>query len=222
MELRGAYPADRAASLSGVPKSTVHYWARQEILVPSVAAERVKLWSYSDLMALRTIAWLRASKTAPDGYTVPATAMKAVRRVLVELQDLDLGLWSTDGGPNVAVDRNGRVVLGTDEQQPRHLGGQGLLDADMLDVLRPFEIDQSTRGPDLVEPRPRLRIVPGKLAGAPHVRETRIETQALAALSARGMRAPRIRSLYPAIEVGDVEEALDLERELQPGLAIAA
>lgn len=31
---RGAYSADRAASLSGVPKSTVHYWARKEILVP--------------------------------------------------------------------------------------------------------------------------------------------------------------------------------------------
>jgi uncharacterized protein (DUF433 family) len=27
---RGAYPADRAAALSGVPISTVHYWARQE------------------------------------------------------------------------------------------------------------------------------------------------------------------------------------------------
>lgn len=33
----------------------LHYWARQEILVPSVSPERVKLWSYGDLMALRTI-----------------------------------------------------------------------------------------------------------------------------------------------------------------------
>ncbi len=222
MELRGAYPADRAAALSGVPKSTVHYWAREEILVPSVSAERVKLWSYSDLIALRTIAWLRASKTAPDGYSVPATAMTSVRRALSELGELDLGLWSTDGGPNIAVDRRGHLVLGVDQTYPGRVGGQALLDADMLDVLRPFQIDQSTRGPDLVEPRPRLRIVPGKLAGAPHVRETRIETQALAALAARGMQAERVRSFYPAIEVDDVEEALDLERELQPGLAIAA
>lgn len=55
MEPRGAYTAERAAALSGVPKSTVHNWARQDILVPSVSAERVKLWSYGDLMALRTI-----------------------------------------------------------------------------------------------------------------------------------------------------------------------
>ena len=62
MESRGAYTAERAAALSGVPKSTVHYWARQDILIPSVSAERVKLWSYGDLMALRTIYWLRQTK----------------------------------------------------------------------------------------------------------------------------------------------------------------
>ena len=45
MDPRGAYPADRAVALSGVPKSTVHYWARHEILVPRVARERIKLWS---------------------------------------------------------------------------------------------------------------------------------------------------------------------------------
>jgi uncharacterized protein (DUF433 family) len=221
VELRGAYPADRAAALSGVPKSTVHYWAREGILVPSVSAEKVKLWSYSDLMGLRTIAWLRASKTAPDGQSVPATAMKAVRRALTELEEIDLALWSSDGGPNVAVDRRGRIVLGEPEQ-PHHVNGQALLDSAMLDVLRPFEIGESTRGPDLVAPRPRLRIVPGKLAGAPHVRQTRIETQALAALGARGMSAQRIQSLYPAIELDDVEEALDLEHELQPDLLVAA
>ena len=36
------------------------------------------------------------------------------------------------------------------------------------------------------------------------------------------MSPQRIRSLYPAIEVDDVDEALDLERELQPGLLLAA
>ncbi|HZO49924.1 MAG TPA: MerR family transcriptional regulator [Gaiellaceae bacterium] len=54
-DLRGAYTADRASALSGVPKSTLHYWARIEILVPRISPERIKLWSYPDLMALRTI-----------------------------------------------------------------------------------------------------------------------------------------------------------------------
>ena len=35
-------------------------------------------------------------------------------------------------------------------------------------------------GPDLLRPRPQLRIVPGKLGGSPHVEHTRLETLALA------------------------------------------
>ena len=39
------------------------------------------------------------------------------------------------------------------------------------------------RGPDLVAPRPELRIVPGRLAGEPHIRGTRIGTLQIAALA---------------------------------------
>jgi uncharacterized protein (DUF433 family) len=221
MDPRGAYPADRAAALSGVPKSTIHWWAREEILVPSVSRERVKLWSYSDLLGLRTIAWLRATKTSPDGYDVPATAMKAVRRALRELRELELELWTEERSPNVGVDRRGQIVLDLGGE-PRLLDGQQLLDAEMFDVLRPFEMGSARGGPDLVAPRPRLRIVPGKLAGAPHVYRTRIETEALAALRWRGLAAGKIVSLYPVLEPADVDEALDLEQQLQPDLALAA
>lgn len=221
MDPRGAYPADRAAALSGVPKSTVHYWARKEILVPNISDVRIKLWSYSDLMSLRTIAWLRATKTAPEGHDVPATAMSAVRRALKELAELDLDLWTEDAGPNVAVDRGGGIVLDV-RDHPQHADGQQLLDADQFQLLRPFEISRETRGPDLVAPRPRLRIIPGKLSGAPHVHRTRIETEALAALARRGLTSDRIVVLYPAIETADVRDALDLERQLQPDLAFAA
>jgi hypothetical protein len=168
MDPRGAYSADRTAALSGVPKSTVHYWARQEILIPSVSAERVRLWSYSDLLALRIIAWLRATKTAPDGQAVRPTAMNAVRTALRELASIDLALWTEEGSPNVAVDRGGRIVLNANPS-PEHPDGQAVLAAEALDLLRPLAIGRLVRGPDLVTPRPRLRIVPGKLAGAPHV-----------------------------------------------------
>src|SRR4051794_16328897 len=63
MDLQGAYTADRAAALSGVPKSTIHWWARNDILIPKVSSTKVKLWSYGDLMSLRVIYWLRRKKT---------------------------------------------------------------------------------------------------------------------------------------------------------------
>lgn len=62
--------------------------------------------------------------------------------------------------------------------------------------------------------------MPGKLAGAPHVHRTRIETEALAALARRGLGRGQIVELYPAIEEADVADALDLEHQLQPDLAL--
>lgn len=223
MEARGAYTAERAAALSGVPRSTVHYWARQEILVPSVSPQRVKLWSYGDLMALRTIYWLRQNKQDPDGREVPRTAMKAVRRALREIAALELDLWGDDGAPRVAVDRSGGIVIEHDgsAQRPE---GQSILDADMLDLLAPFASREGLYGPDLSVPRPLLRIVPGKLGGSPHVVHTRLESQALGALADSGLEQAKIYRLYPDVEPAAIEDALDLERQLAENLrpAIAA
>src|SRR5258706_565455 len=77
-----AYNADRTGALAGVPKWTVHYWAGGEILIPGVSRERVKLWSFTDLMALRMIDWLRRDKTSPEGKVIAATTMRAIRRAL--------------------------------------------------------------------------------------------------------------------------------------------
>jgi uncharacterized protein (DUF433 family) len=218
-DLRGAYPADRASALSGVPKSTIHYWARTGVLVPSVSPERVKLWSYPDLMGLRTIYWLRQAKTGGDGVSIPATAMSAVRLALGQLRDLDLELWTEERGPSVAVDRAGRVHFDA-QGGVVDLRGQRPLDPDMLDLIAPFETDQAS-APDLYAPRPSLRIVPGKLSGSPHIVRTRIETLALAALEERGLVEQKIAALYPIASELAISEALDLEHQLKQNLRAA-
>ena len=173
---------------------------------PSVSPVRVKFWSYGDLLGLRTIAWLRATKTDEAGAAIPKTAMPMVRVALDALRGLDLGLWTDESTPNVGVDRGGRIVLEPDSA-PRLVNGQEFIDAEVLEVLRPFAFDGHA-GPDLVRPRPRVRIVPGKLAGAPHVKDTRIETEALAALLHRGLDEMSINRLYPILEREDVHDAL--------------
>lgn len=225
MEPRGAYRARRAAALSGVPLSTVHYWARNEYLVPSISTERIKLWSWADLMGLRLIYWLRSIKMSEPGREIPRTSMPVVRKALSALAELDLALWTEEGGPAVAVDPSGGIVLITTEFEQR-TSGQSILDGS-LDVLRPFPTQEGTRGPDLVWPRRTLRIVPGKLAGSPHVHKTRIETIALAALADRSLSETKILRLYPAISEEAIRDALDLEGQLrqninEPPLPIAA
>lgn len=138
--------------------------------------------------------------------------MPAVRRSLGMLRELNLDLFSDDGKSRVVVDRKRDIIVGSKSGLARPASGQRVLD--VLDVIAPFPTEPGMRGPDLREPRPHLRIVPGKLSGEPHVAETRLETQALAALARRGVSVADILVLYPFVVRAAVEEALDLEDQL--------
>ena len=220
MGQRGAYPADRAAALSGVPLSTVHDWSRKGVLLPSVSAERVKLWSFGDLMALRIIYWFRHAKQVENGGAVPATPMSEVKTALEQLGELDLNLWSETDGPTVSVDRAGNVssLSGADREVAHRQ--RRLAIGEEFDVTAPFNAFDGGRGPDLHAPRPSLRIVPGKLGGSPHVVHTRLESQAIAALETRGLPVARSTASTPDVSPEVIDEAIDLEaqprRNLQP------
>jgi uncharacterized protein (DUF433 family) len=212
---RGAYTAERAAALSGVPKSTVHHWARKEWLVPSVSPTKVKLWSYTDLMGLRAIYWLRHPKPTLDGDEIPPTPMSVVREALAELDRIDVDLWHEEHGYMVRVNRAGEVYVGRAEYSVR-LDPQ--LPLENLDLIEPFESEAGIRGPDLVAPRSLLRIVAGKLAGAPHLLRTRLETEALAAIAQRGISKEKVYRLYPSFDKAAIDQALDLETQLAKNL----
>jgi uncharacterized protein (DUF433 family) len=102
---------------------------------------------------------------------------------------------------------------------PETLAGQTLV-ADAINLVAPFSTKEGLRGPDLVRPRPELRIVPGRLSGSPHVVHTRLETRALYALDRDGLDSTAIRTLYPYVTEAQVAQALDLERQLEANLAI--
>jgi uncharacterized protein (DUF433 family) len=220
MELTGAYTADRAAALAGVPKSTIHYWDRKRILMPSVSPVKVKLWSYSDLLGLRYVYWLRQPKTDADGWDIPRTSMRAVRRALETLRTLDMDLLE-EGRPTIVVDRAGRVHVHPPQEAARTLDGQ-LLARDVVDLLAPFPTGRGIHGPDLVQPSTFVRISPRKLSGAPHVVETRVETLALYALELRGFSRERIERLYPSVSPDAIADALMVERQLAENLRRAA
>lgn len=219
MDSQGAYIAERAAALSGVPKSTIHYWAREGILVPAVSAEKVKLWSYADLISLRVIYWLRQKKGGGSGFEVPATSMSVVRRALGELRLLDIPLFQEDR-PSLLINGEGHVYL-EGPHGLQTLQGQ-LANGELLNLIAPFDTAEGFRGPDLSRPRPELRIVPGKLSGSPHVVGTRVETRALSSLTEDGFDEDGIVELYPFLTRVQVEQAIDLEAQLAKNLNQAA
>lgn len=218
--LDGAYGAPRAAALSGVPVSTVYYWARNGVVVPSVSQTKEKLWSYADLMGLRIVYWLRHPKEAV-GETFEPSPMKEVKRALSRLGELRLDIW--EGSDSIdsplLVDRAGKIFI-TVANEVSDSFGQQLLSTG-LDLLGPFT-NGSFRGPDLRRPKPHLRIVPGKCSGEPHLSESRVTTLTIAALADRGFAAADIARLYPSEDPTALREAVDLERELAANLSTAA
>lgn len=217
----GCYDAGRAAALSGVPRTTVYWWARHNIVVPSVSSVQEKLWSYSDLMALRIVSWLRHPKPTEDGE-LPASPMPKVRRALALLDELGLDPWSPEavGLSPLMVDRAGKLYIRTPDAVLDLRRQPALLSADVLGLTAPFDA-AGGHGPDLMRPRPHLRIVPSKVAGEPHIEHSRLTTQTVAALAERGYRAGQIAAMYDEPEHA-VMEAIDLERQLAADTAAVA
>ena len=209
----GCYEAPRAAALSGVPATTVYRWARSGIVEPSVSPTRIKLWSYADLMALRIVYWLRHPKVGDSGH-VPASPMPKVRWALEELEKRGLDIWadsSDQQGSPLRVNASGDILLVDDFEIIQSDLQQTL--PGMLDLLGPFDCGEAY-APDLIRPRPHLRIVPGKVSGEPHIAESRITTQVVAALFRRTRDVQAIVELYPGFSVAQFEDAIDLERSL--------
>ena len=214
----GCYEAQRAAALAGIPLSTLYYWAKTQVVVPSISPVRERLWSYADLMALRIVSWLRHPKDSGD-VAVPGTTMAEVRRTLAYLAGSGVDLWrsardrSQTAESPLLVDLAGRIWIHVAGGYVDSRGNGFLQTADgILDLLGPFGVGGHA-GPDLLRPRPSLRIVPLKVAGEPHVAGSRITSQSLASLRARGFTAEEVASMY-ALRAEVVDEALDLEHQL--------
>lgn len=209
----GCYEASRAAALSGVPTRTVYDWASKGIVVPSVSPVQEKLWSFADLMSLRVVAWLRKPKGSEDDR-LPASPMRQVRAALNQLGQMNIDLWSENepGKASLVVDQRGDIFLRMPNGFVDTKGNHALPHDKHFGLLDPFEFEGHT-GPDLVRPRPHLRIVPERVAGEPHVENTRLTTQTLAGLAARGYSIGKVASMYDVSEDA-VCEAVDLETAL--------
>jgi uncharacterized protein (DUF433 family)/DNA-binding transcriptional MerR regulator len=199
------YNAQRAAALSGVPKSTLHYWAREGIYQPSIAlGPRDRLWSWGDLLALRAIDWFRRNKTED---ALPRASMRQIREAL-EAMDRH-GLSRDELGRIIAIDQGGRLYLQVAEAPvfttPR---GQGALH-DFLELVQPYN-----SAPHLLEPRPLVRIRPGKLHGEPHVLRTRVPTATIFQLRQMGYELVELGAMYPMATPEALAQAIEFEQSL--------
>lgn len=196
---RGVYDTRRASALSGVPSRTLQFWASRGIYVPSTdPGPRTRLWSWGDLLAVRAIHWFRhtgecAGVEDEERLPLRSVPMSRIREMLNHPEAT--GYSREQLHQLVAVSSAGELffVFGDDQVIRADRSGQAALPR-MMTLVRPY-----CGAPDLLEPRPSLRIIAGQLDGEPHVKGTRISTAVLYRLHRMGYSDAAIREMYPDV-----------------------
>ena len=206
---RGRYGADRAAQLSGIPRSTLYEWQRQAVYRPDFVRTKPMAWSYRDLIYLRLLAWMRSQRVE---RRYAADRVAEVRKASIEGERIE------------QVRTDGRSVLLNNETRNRSTGQDPFQDIEILDLISAFDLlepveelgDRPLWGPDLVNPSERSFISPWVMAGEPCVTDTRIPTSTLYALRVdRRLSTDRIVALYPGVNGNAVDDAIALETRLR-------
>ncbi len=205
-----AYPITLTAALSGATVDQLAYWRRHTasdppLLEPDAKRSGRYLYSWADVVALRSIVYLRQVKSLPR-----------IRRAVQTLRSLEPGEWghlanyklAATGTSIVVVTPNGDV-LDVDE----HRGT--VMDATLLgDVLGKFEREDGRTVPAMARPKDNLSIDPGVLGGYPVVAGTRVPFDVVAGLADEGYSDAEIIELYPHVRAASIEDARSFAQDV--------
>jgi uncharacterized protein (DUF433 family) len=198
-----AFPVHLASALSGASVNQLAYWRKrtassEPLLVPSAEKSGRFLYSWADVVALRTIVYLRQEKSLPR-----------IRKAVGELARLEEAQWGHLSEYQL-VRTAATIVVQTPKGQLMDLEkvpGTMLDKVLMADVLGPFATSAGRAVPDLSHPKPNLSIDPGVLGGYPVIAGTRVPYDIVAGLAQEGYSGADIVELYPSVAIAAVEDA---------------
>ncbi|GAB3275371.1 hypothetical protein GCM10027589_00480 [Actinocorallia lasiicapitis] len=199
-----SYEPRLAAALSGATLRQLQHWRKPgpdgiPILVPEISPERPILYSFKDIVALRTCVHLRREQS-----------LQSIRKALTELR-FGLGFAEHLSAYKLVADQSTIYLV-----EPEHAtdlvrrGGQIVIDQ-FIDVLRPFYV-QGRQIPDLMKPREHLEVDPEVRGGEPVIEGTRVPYEEVAGLLRDGVSPERIQRFYPQVSPEAARDALDFAK----------
>ncbi|WP_327086146.1 DUF433 domain-containing protein [Nonomuraea sp. NBC_01738] len=196
-----SYSPRLAAALSGATLRQLAHWRRPTsaggaVLIPELSAERPILYSFRDLIALRTCAKLRND-----------ASLQKIRRALDTLRD---DLHERDHLSEYRLVADGSTIYLVEAEQATDLADRTahLVIHELVEVLRPFYRD-GRHIPDLLRPRDHVSVDPAVRGGTPVIDGTRIPYDEVAALVRDGVPAERITEYYPNVSPSAARDAAD-------------
>lgn len=196
-----SYSPKLAAALSGATLRQLSHWRKpgpdgSPVLAPELSAERPILYSFRDVVALRTCVRLRQE-----------ASLQKIRRALNTLH-VDLGLRDHLSSYQLVTDGSS-IYLAEDDHAVDLVRSKGnVVIHQFVDVLQSFYV-QGRQIPALLEPRPHVEVDPAVRGGEPVISGTRIPYDEVASLMRDGIAAEDIREFYPQVSADAARDALD-------------
>ena len=192
-----SFPDKLTATLTGTTTRQLYDWRRKGVLIPEVQTQNPALYSFRDLVAVRTVAFLRSQ-----------VSFQKVRRAFDNLRQLDYldhpstYRFGTDGKTIAIEDRNG-VVVDLVAQK-----GQYVMFT-LEEIFREFTNFAGTKVVDFERPLPRLEVNPRRMGGWPTIAGTRVPYDAVSDLLADGFySSDDVGHFFPTVSRSDAEDAL--------------
>lgn len=200
-----AFPVPLASKMSGATVNQLAYWRASGVLRPEVESTKAPLlYSFRDIVALRTIAWLREEHS-----------LQSVRKALATLPEFDIvehpasyklvklgssiGVMPEDADHAIdLVKQPGQQTIGTLE-----------------DVFAEFEARGHRKVDALLRPRQGIEVNPSKLGGWPTITGTRVPYDIVATLIEDGSVTPdQVGHYYPGVSAEAARDALDYQQSV--------
>jgi uncharacterized protein (DUF433 family)/DNA-binding transcriptional MerR regulator len=198
-----AFPVPIASVLTGATIAQLAYWRKDTpsapaLLVPEGKRSGRYLYSWADVVALRSIVYLRSEKSLPR-----------IRRAVATLRALEADEWTHLASYSL-ISTKRSILVRTPKGQLLDVGehpGTVLEEILMRDVLEPFETRTGRAVPALKQPRPYITVDPGVLGGYPVLAGTRVPFDAVAALADDDLDADEIAAIYPSVQREAIADA---------------
>lgn len=198
-----AYPTHIAAALSGASVRQLQYWRQNRngtpaLLVPEVRSGSRILYSFRDVIALRTFVFLREE-----------LPLQRVRKAVSQLREF--GTTEHLSAYRLYAANRSVVWAETDDRLVDLVKnpGQFRLKAEMRDVLAPFTNLRGEHVVSLLRPRRHLVVDPETRGGYPVVRNTRIPFNLIGELVADGVPPDEVAYFYPPVKGPAAADAFD-------------
>lgn len=196
------FPIDLAATLSGATIGQLSNWRRSNLLRPEIS-NRPVMYSFRDIMALRTVSKLRSQ--------VP---LQRIRKAFAALNEFDL--TEHPSAYSLATDRS-TVFIVHDDGEATDLvinKGQSIITG-LTDIFAPFVNMRGREVPDLISPRPHLSLSERMLGGFPAIKGTAVPYDRVTTLFKDGsVPIDYISRFYPSVTTEAAKDAIDFEAEV--------